>query len=154
MNSGGIGIMLFEQVKTLYERFRLAHYRELFGHLREKDGSLSATEAFAADVIYLMGNPTVSRFAEVLGISQPNATYKINNLEAKGYVTRTGSEEDRRECRVSVGERYYRYYDTDISFVAPVLAKMQDKYTPEQIALFEMMMADMNTFLQEQEDQK
>ena len=154
MKPGGIGIMLFEQVKTLYERFRLAHYRELFGHLHEKDGSLSATEAFAADVIYLMGNPTVSRFAEVLGISQPNATYKINNLESKGYVIRTTPAEDRRECRISVGERYYRYYDTDISFVTPVLEQMQEKYTPEQIALFESMMADMNDLLQQQESQK
>ena len=68
--------MLYKQIKALYERSRLEHYRELFGRIREKDGSLSATEAYAADVIYLLQNPTVSTFAEVLGISQPNATYQ------------------------------------------------------------------------------
>ena len=144
--------MIFDQVKTLYERFRLAHYRELFGRIREKDGSLSATEAFAADVIYLLGDPTVSRFAEVLGISQPNATYKINNLESKGYITRSASAEDRRECRISVGEKYYSYYDTGIGFITPGLEQLRQKYTPEQLALFENMLADLNASLEHEEN--
>lgn len=140
--------MLYKQIKTLYEQFRLEHYRELFGRIREKDGSLSATEAYAADVIYLLGNPTVSSFAEVLGVSQPNATYKINNLEAKGYVTRSASDSDRRECRVSVGDRFYSYYDTDYPFIAHGVDKLGDKYSPEQLALFETMLRDLNDSLE------
>ena len=93
--------MLYDRIKALYEHARLEHYRKLFGRIREKDGSLSATEAYAADVIYLLGNPTLSTFAEVLGVSQPNATYKINNLAMKGYATRSASDSDRRECRFS-----------------------------------------------------
>ena len=30
--------------------------------------------------------PTISDFAQTLGISQPNATYKANNLAQKGYI--------------------------------------------------------------------
>jgi DNA-binding MarR family transcriptional regulator len=140
--------MLYTQIKQLYEHFRLEHYRELFGRIREKDGSLSATEAYAADVIYLLGNPTVSTFAEVLGISQPNATYKINNLASKGYVSRSASDEDRRECRVSVGERFYSYYNTDYPFIAHGLEKLEQSYTPEQLALFEKMLGDLNQSLE------
>ena len=136
--------MLYDRIKTLYEHFRLEHYRELFGRIREKDGSLSATEAYAADVIYLLGNPTVSSFAEVLGISQPNATYKINNLAAKGYAIRTASDEDRRECRVSVGDRFYSYYNTDYPFIALGIEKLSDSYSPEELALFEKMLGDLN----------
>lgn len=140
--------MLYEQIKALYENFRLENYRELFGRIREKDGSLSATEAYAADVIYLLGNPTVSSFAEVLGVSQPNATYKINNLETKGYVTRSASDSDRRECRVSVDDRFYSYYNTDYPFIRHSLEKLEKNYTPEQIALFVDMLKDLNTSME------
>jgi DNA-binding MarR family transcriptional regulator len=140
--------MLYTQIKALYEHFRLEHYRELFGRIREKDGSLSATEAYAADVIYLLGDPTVSTFAEVLGISQPNATYKINNLAAKGYVTRTASDEDRRECRVSVGDRFYSYYNTDYPFIAHGVEKLSETYSPEELTLFERMLKDLNGALE------
>ncbi len=139
--------MLYNEIKILYEAFRLEHYRELFGRIREKDGSLSATEAYAADVIYLLGNPTVSTFAEVLGVSQPNATYKINNLETKGYVSRAASDADRRECRVSVDNRFYSYYNTDYPFISQSLEKLSQNYTPEQLALFESMLQDLNKTL-------
>ncbi len=139
--------MLYERVKQLFEHFRLEHYRELFGRIREKPGSLSATEAYAADVIYLLKDPTISVFAETLGISQPNATYKINNLAAKGFVSRTISDADRRECRVSVGDRFYAFYDTDYPFIEAGVEKLAEKYTPEELETFEKMLGDLNKFL-------
>ena len=139
--------MLYDEIKQLYEHFRLEHYRELFGRIREKDGSLSATEAYSADVIYLLGDPTVSTFAEVLGISQPNATYKINNLAAKGYVSRNISDEDRRECRVSVGDRFFSYYNTDYPFIAQGVDKLRDEYSPEELSKFEQMLESLNRSL-------
>lgn len=139
--------MLYREIKKLYEHFRLEHYRELFGRIREKDGSLSATEAYSADVIYLLGSPTVSSFADVLGISQPNATYKINNLVAKDYVKRTTSNQDRRECRVSVADRFYTYYNTDYPFIIQGVDKMKQQYTPEEIEKFEQMLVDLNRSL-------
>ena len=140
--------MLYDQIKSLYEHFRLEHYRALFGRIREKDGSLSATEAYAADVIYLLGSPTVSTFAEVLGVSQPNATYKINNLAAKGYATRSASESDRRECRVTVGDRFFSYYNTDYPFIQHALEKLSGKYSPEELEHFEQMLSELNHCLE------
>lgn len=89
---------------------RLAHYKELFARVREKPGSLSATEAFSIDVIYLLHEPTVGEFAEFIGISQPNASYKVNCLAAKGYLEKTSEGEDRRETRLRVTEKFRRYY--------------------------------------------
>ena len=140
--------MLYEKLKTLYEKVRLRHYRELFSRVKERIGSLSATEAYAADVIYLMGSPTVSAFAQTLGISQPNATYKINNLVAKGYAVRTASDEDRRECRVSVGERFFSYYNTDYPFIAESVEELRNNYTPEELALLERMLDDMTRYME------
>ncbi len=141
--------MLYQELKTLYEKVRLKNYRDLFSRVKERDGSLSATEAYAADVIYLLGNPTVSTFAETLGISQPNATYKINNLAAKGYAVRSASDTDRRECRVSVGERFYSYYDTDYPFIAGSVEQLKKEYSPEELALLERMVKDMIRFMEQ-----
>lgn len=139
---------MYEEIKRLYEHLRLEHYRELFGRIREKDGSLSATEAYSADVIYLLGDPTVSMFADVLGISQPNATYKINNLASKGYVSRNSSDEDRRECRVSVGDRFYSYYNTDYPFIQKSVEMLGRKYSAEQMEQFEQMLRELNHILE------
>ncbi len=135
--------MIYEKLKTLYEKVRLRHYRDLFSRVKERDGSLSATEAYAADVIYLMGAPTVSAFAETLGISQPNATYKINNLVAKGYAVRSASDADRRECRVSVGDRFFSYYNTDYPFIAECVEKLKTLYSPQEMELLGRMLDDM-----------
>lgn len=94
----------------LYRGMRLLHYRNLFGQVREKAGSLSATEAFSAEVIYLLDRPSVGAFASFLGISQPNASYKVNSLAAKGYIERLASDDDRREFRLGVTEKFLSYY--------------------------------------------
>jgi DNA-binding MarR family transcriptional regulator len=132
--------MLHEAVTELYKKFRLIHYRELFGRIREKDGSLSATEAFAADVIYLLGNPTLSQFAEAIGVSQPIATYKANNLAAKCYVVKTLSEDDKRECRLAVSNKFYTYYDTSNSFITDAAEKLSGEFTEEEIRTAEKIM--------------
>ena len=143
--------MLKEEISRLYRQFRLLHYRKLFGQIREKDGSLSATEAFAADVIFLLNEPTVTQLADTLGISQPNATYKVNNLSAKGYVSRTSSEGDRRECRLQVSEKFHNYYDTSDSFLETALSELRDKYSEKELKLFENMLRSLNEAVESEE---
>ncbi|MBQ2896372.1 MAG: MarR family transcriptional regulator [Oscillospiraceae bacterium] len=132
--------MLTDDVINLYKRFRLLNYREMFGRIHEKDGSLSATEAFAADVIYLLEKPTITQLADTLGISQPNATYKVNNLAAKGYVQKTVSEDDRRECRLSVSDRFHSYYNPRDRFIQDAVKKLEASYSPEALETFAGML--------------
>ena len=136
-------MMLTAQIAELYKRFRLMTYRKLFGRIREKDGSLSATEAYTVDVIYLLGTPTVTQLAEVLGISQPNATYKVNNLVAKGYVVKTVSEEDKRECRLQVCDRFYTYYGDLDHFTDKAVAALENEYSPQALELFAQMLRSL-----------
>lgn len=86
----------------LYRRMRLVIYRRLL----RRTGRLSATDAFAADVIYLLERPTLTQFAGEMGISQPSATYRVNELAQKGVVEKIISESDRRECLLQVGAEY------------------------------------------------
>lgn len=127
--------MLYEKMLELYNRSRLAQYRRLFGRIKERPGSLSATEGYALDVIYLLGEPTMKQFADFLGISQPNATYKINALIAKGYVDRVHSHTDGREYRLVVQDKFYQYYSDSSSFLHKAAAKLESELSPEELAV-------------------
>ena len=86
----------------LYHRLRLVIYRRLL----HRTGRLSAADAIAADVIYLLERPTLTRFAYEMGISQPSATYRVNELAQKGVVEKIASPGDRRECLLQIGADY------------------------------------------------
>ena len=86
----------------LHRRMRLVIYRRLL----RRTGQLSAADAFAADVIYLLEQPTLTQFAGEMGISQPSASYRVNELAQKGVVEKVTSPRDRRECRLRVGAEY------------------------------------------------
>ena len=128
--------MLAREIEDLYKQFRLRNYQALFNRIREKDGSLSATEAYAVDVIYLLGNPTITQLAEALGISQPNATYKVNNLAAKGYVVKSTPDGDRRECRLQLGPKFYQYFTDSDHFIDVAAEKLEGEFPPEELAVF------------------
>ena len=132
--------MLSEEIQELYKQSRLMTYRSMFGRIREKAGSLSATEAYAVDVIYLLGKPTITQLAETLGISQPNATYKVNNLVTKGYICKTTPEDDKRECRLTVGERFYKYFGNSTDFIDKAVEALGVDYTEEELETFEKVL--------------
>ena len=130
---------MFDSILKCYDRLRLLSYRGLFRVLRERDTSLSAAEAYSVDVIYLLHGPTVKQFADCLGISQPNATYKVNHLIQKGYVTKSPSQEDRRESHLQVTEKYMRYWQEGNDALAQGLRRLEERFSPEEQALFANM---------------
>ena len=89
--------MLEKNFVEVYDKFKLNFYRRIFELVREREGSLSAMEAFSLEVIKMLDEPTVGQFADFLNISQSNATYKVNSLIRKGYLERQNSAVDRRE---------------------------------------------------------
>ena len=103
--------MLEESFIRVYDKFKLQFYRRVFEHVRERDGSLSAMEAFSLEVIKMLDNPTVGQFADFLNISQSNATYKVNNLIKKGYLERQNSQTDRREYHLVLSDKYHNYME-------------------------------------------
>ena len=136
--------MLYQEVVKLYKKFRLMHYKSLFGRVGERDGSLSATEAFSVDAIYLLDEPTIKQFSEYLGISQPNATYKINSLSDKGYVVKVPSEDDKREFHLQVTEKFFGYLDMRSQFIADAVSSLESKYSKDELEMFERMLRDLS----------
>lgn len=127
--------MLTTTLQRLYRQLRLRSYRRIFSSVHERSGSLSATEAFSADVIQLLGTPTLSQFAQCLGISQPNATYKINNLVAKGYVRKTPSPDDRREIRLCPSGKLEMYRTSGEGLFEHALEVLKKTYTQQELDL-------------------
>lgn len=127
---------MLQSILRCYERFRLSTYRSMFGLLRERDGSLSATEAFSVDVIHLLQGPTIKEFADCLGISQPNATYKVNQLIQKGYVEKIPSLEDRRETHLQVTDRYIRYSNRGSENLIRALETLKTQFTTQEMETF------------------
>ena len=132
--------MLQENFLNVYDKFKLEFFRRIFELVREREGSLSAMEAFSIEVIHALHEPTIGQFAEFLNISQSNATYKVNNLIKKGYLIKQNSTTDRREYHLVLSEKYYGYTDIMRSYVKTVVDKISDDFTEEEIATFEAML--------------
>ena len=81
--------MLQDNFLEVYDKFKLEFFRRIFELVREREGSLSAMEAFSIEIIHALNEPTIGRFAEFLNISQSNATYKVNNLIKATSKSRT-----------------------------------------------------------------
>ncbi len=132
--------MLQENFSKVYDKFKLQFYRKVFEFVRERDGSLSAMEAFSLEVIQMLNTPTVGQFADFLNISQSNATYKVNSLIKKGYLERQNSQLDRREYHLILSEKYYNYIGLLSSYESTVTQRMIDRFPPEDIAKFDEML--------------
>ena len=120
----------------VYDKFKLEFFRRIFELVREREGSLSAMEAFSIEVIHALHEPSVGQFAEFLNISQSNATYKVNNLIKKGYLIRQNSETDRREYHLILSDKYYGYTDIMRSYVDTVVGRIRKSFTPEEAKQF------------------
>ena len=139
--------MLFNEIATFDKKMRLRHYKNLFCKVKERAGSLSATEAYSADVIYLMENPTIKQFADCLGISQPNATYKVSNLIEKGYIRKENGTDDRREFRLHMADKFFGYFDTNEEFLQDAILKLRNDFSDEELGAFEKVLSRLNNEL-------
>ena len=139
--------MLEKNFAEVYNKFKLQFYRRVFELVRERDGSLSAMEAFSLEVIYMLGQPTVSQFADFLNISQSNATYKVNNLIKKGYVARENSTVDRREYHLILTDKYFTYMNIYANYELTVMRRVMERFPEEDVACFDRILQVMSSEL-------
>lgn len=136
----GAMLMLQDSFLEVYDKFKLEFFRRIFEQVREREGSLTAMEAFSIEIIHALNEPTIGRFAEFLNISQSNATYKVNSLIKKGYLKRQNSDTDRREYHLVLSEKYYNYTDIMRSYVTTVLGRIEENFSPDEVKLFSDML--------------
>ena len=132
--------MLEENFETVYTKFKLHFYQEIFERFQNREASLTTVETFAMETIQALGCPTVNEFASFMRISPPNAAYKINSLIRKGYVRKIQSEHDKREYHLQVTQKYKDYYNISNAYVRLVVQRMRQRFSPEDCARLEEML--------------
>ncbi|HJC01134.1 MAG TPA: MarR family transcriptional regulator [Candidatus Flavonifractor merdavium] len=133
--------MLEQRFEAVYTKFKLHFYQEIFERFQNREASLTTVETFAMETIQALGSPTVNEFASFMRISPPNAAYKINSLIRKGYVQKIQSAQDKREYHLQVTQKYRDYYNISNDYVHVVTERMRQRFTPEECAKLEEMLA-------------
>ncbi len=129
---------------AIYDKMKLMSYRSIFDVIREREGSLSAMEAFSLEVIRMLGRPTVGEFADFLNISQSNATYKVNCLIKKGYIERENSNVDRREYHLVLSRKFYDYKRYMNSYENTVIERIGEHFTDAELEAFAGFLKTIN----------
>ncbi len=136
--------MLEQSFSEVYKKFKLRYYQNVFAHAPERELSLTTTEAFCAEIIGALNNPTINEFASFINISSPNATYRVNSLIQKGYIEKVQSETDKREYHLRTTEKYYKYYNISQGYVDVVLTRVRENCSPEEVEVFSRVLDKMN----------
>lgn len=131
-----MNIELENTILTIIKEFQLRFFLSIFEYVKEREGSLSAVEAFSLAIIDSMNSPTISEFADFLGISQSNASYKVNSLQKKGYIERKQSEEDGREYHLMLTKKYRDYISLLSESIRIFMADIKNKFSPSEYETF------------------
>ena len=125
--------MIQENFDIIYKRVRIELYRHIFGIIGKQECSLSATDYFSVETIFLMGNPTITEFARALSISQPNATYRVKSLIDKGFIEKVKTDK-RTTFRLCVTEKFMKYYHEEMGFGNLIFEKLSKHFSEEELA--------------------
>ncbi|HHU60061.1 TPA: MarR family transcriptional regulator [bacterium] len=141
--------MLDKNFQKLYENFRMRYYQKLFKQNNDQDDGLSANEMFCVETVYLLGNPTLSEYADFIGVSRSNVNYKINGLINKGYITKTISDKDKREYHLSVTNKFIDFYITKDSCTDEFTQRVRKEFTTEEMPILEAYLARITQVMNE-----
>ena len=144
--------MLRKAFNTVYTKFKLHFYKEIFDRFQTREASLTTVETFCMETILALGRPTVNEFATFMNISSPNAAYKVNSLIKKGYINKVQSMEDRREYHLEVTQKYLDYYNISASYMVEVMDRIAARFSPEDCAKLEEMLNIVNQELMPEVD--
>lgn len=146
--------MLEEVFSEVYNKFKLHFYKKLFERLGDRETSLTTVETFCMETIYAMKSPTINEFATFLGISTPNAAYKVNSLVKKGYLEKIQSEDDKREFHLRPTKKYFDYYDVSNAYRSKVMERAAERFSEDELKKLEEMLTIISEELMKEADYK
>ena len=123
--------MLRNAFNTVYTKFKIHFYKEIFERFQDREASLTTVEVFCMETIVALGRPTVNEFAMFMRISSPNAAYKVNSLIKKGYINKVQSETDRREYYLEATRKYTDYYNISAKYTDLVMERICARFPQE-----------------------
>lgn len=108
----------------------------------ERQGTMDLTykEMMYLYLIDLTEDCTVSKLADMINVSLPAVTKRINFLEERGLVQRTRSEGDGRVKTVTLSERGAALSKRTDDLFYPILDRFAERFPQEDVARFCMML--------------
>ena len=131
--------MLSKSFQEVYNIFKMNFYKSMCENSKE----LTMQEAFSLDIIYMLGNPTILVYATYMGISQPNATYKINQMIDKGYLVKEVCKNDKRAFRLQVTQKFIDCYRDNDRFIKKTLDDIEQRFDEKEVELLKKMLEDI-----------
>lgn len=135
--------MLYQTFQEVYNIFKMNFYKSMCENSKE----LTMQEAFSLDIIYMLGSPTILEYATYMGISQPNATYKINQMVDKGYLTKEVCQNDKRAFRLQVTQKFLDCYRDNDRFIKNTLNDIEKRFDEQEVELLNKMLEDIKNQL-------
>ena len=132
--------MLKNAFSTVYTKFKLHFYQEIFTRFQTREASLTTVETFCMETILALDSPTINEFATFMCISPPNAAYKVNSLIKKGYINKVQSETDRREYHLEVTQKYVDYYNISTTYMVEVMDRITKRFSLEDCKKLDEML--------------
>lgn len=132
--------MLKRAFFTVYTKFKIHFYKEIFQRFQTREASLTTVETFCMETILALGKPTINEFASFMCISSPNAAYKVGSLIKKGYIRKVQSETDRREYHLEVTQKYIDYYNISAAYMVQVMDRISERFSPQDCQKLEEML--------------
>ena len=122
-----------DKFETIYKLFRLHLYQQVFKTLNKNYTDLSTSEYLCLESIYLLNEPTVSKFAQYLGISSSNAAYKVRQLIKKGYTEKKNSPTDARVYSLVPTDKFYSFYKDNNNFIYYIFKQIETILDKEEL---------------------
>lgn len=129
-----------DALNKVYSKFKLHFYRTVLCRFQSREASLTTVETFCMEIIMALGRPTVNEFSSYVGISPPNAAYKINNLVHKGYIRKEQSKDDKREYHLVITQKYVDYYNISYAYILTVSDRIKERFPEEDVKRLEEML--------------
>ena len=101
------------------------------------DETITYNSLLYLELIFTMeGRCTASRLADMLHVSRPGVTSKVNELIRRGLVTKTPDPEDGRRYFLSVNEEAVPRYQVYRRQDGEVIRRITQRFSPAEVARF------------------
>ena len=101
------------------------------------DENITYNSLLYIELIYTMnGTCTASKLAELLNVSKPGVTLKLNELLRQGLITKTPDPNDKRKSYLSVNDDAIPQYKVFRRQNSEASKRITDRFTPEEIGKF------------------
>ena len=125
-------ILLQNVFRSIYSKLQLHFYMQVFSVFEHREATLTTVEFFSMEAINALDHPTAARFAKAMGISAPNAAYRISSLIKKGYLKKVRSTKDLRSYFLEPTEKYKHYNAINEDYLRRLDDLVKEQFSEEE----------------------